>query len=130
MINEFRNYLFSKSIANDKNVGFYIMWVKKYLEFQKSSAQDDAKDRNIDYFIKGLSNNYFDWHIDPAYGRSTQYRLFSKSQAPEASTQLQIPIPYCNLGLKVDTLTKDDRACSLKFRIALPGSCTSDDLRF
>ena len=88
MINEFRNYLFSKSIANDKNVGFYIMWVKKYLEFQKSSAQDDAKNRNIDYFIKGLSNNYFDWQIDQANEAVQAYVLFQEhnTSSPVPST--------------------------------------------
>jgi hypothetical protein len=66
MMNGFRNYLFSKGIANDKSASFYVMWVNKYLEFQKARAQNDATDRNIGYFIKSLGKNYLDWQISQA----------------------------------------------------------------
>ncbi len=62
-MNGCHNYLFSKGIANDKNVSFYIMWSQKYLEFQKSSTKKDATNSNIEYFIRGLSKKYSDWQI-------------------------------------------------------------------
>jgi integron integrase len=88
MMNGFRNYLFSKGIANDKSASFYVMWVNKYLEFQKARAQNDATDRNIGYFIKSLGKNYLDWQISQANEAVQAYFLFQehKTSSPVPST--------------------------------------------
>ena len=51
------NYLFGKGIAINRSIIFYIMWIKKGLEFLNSSIYKDAKIGNINYFIRGLSKD-------------------------------------------------------------------------
>ena len=60
-MNGFRNYLFSKGIANDKNVKFYQLWVSQYLDFHKSNGKDDHKIDDIEQFISALGEKYADW---------------------------------------------------------------------
>ncbi len=81
-MNRFRNYLFSKGIATDKNINFYQMWVTKYLDFQKSRSLKNAGNDNIKQFINGLGKKYSDWQIDQANQAVQAYYLYQTQTIP------------------------------------------------
>jgi integron integrase len=75
-MNDFRNYLFRKGIATEKNASFYQMWVSKYLDFHESGAQNVADIDDIDQFISTLRENYSDWQLNQANEAVRAYFLF------------------------------------------------------
>jgi integron integrase len=85
-MNGFRNYLFSKGIANDKSINFYQMWVSKYLDFKRLRDENDQEIDDIDKFINMLSENYADWQLNQANEAVRAYFLYkAREKAPHDS---------------------------------------------
>ncbi len=74
----FEEFLLENNFHAPKYISFYVMWVKKALEFTKSKPGDFIFAKNAELFLSKLSKTHEPWQVKQAEDAITLYNYFIK----------------------------------------------------
>jgi hypothetical protein len=58
---QFKSYLISSKLIDEKKAGFYVSWVSRFYEFCKKKTDDPVVIEEIERYLKFLSRDREDW---------------------------------------------------------------------
>jgi integron integrase len=76
---DFSNYLIRKRIVPEKQVGYYVTWVKKYQKFVLESGTKLFDNESFNQFYRHLNRHHEDWKVDQALKAVEIFRYFSQN---------------------------------------------------
>jgi len=63
---QFKSYLISSKLADEKKAGFYVSWVTSFYRYCNRSLDDSITTEDIERYLKRLSKNREDWQVKQA----------------------------------------------------------------
>jgi integron integrase len=73
---QFKSYLLSKNLIDEKKAGFYVSWVNQFYTFCKKRPSDTITTEDIEGYLKHLSRSREDWQVDQASKAINLYQYF------------------------------------------------------
>jgi len=70
---QFKSYLLSRSLTDEKKAGFYLSWVTRFYKFCNKNPADSITTEDIELYLKHLSKSREEWQVEQA---SEAIRLF------------------------------------------------------
>jgi integron integrase len=73
---QFKSYLLSKHLTDEKRAGFYISWVTRFHDFCKKKPEDPVTSEEMERYFKLLSRNREDWQVKQAAEAVHLYQFY------------------------------------------------------
>jgi integron integrase len=73
---QFKSYLLTKHLIDEKKAGFYVSWVTRFYEFYKKKIEDPVTSEDIERYLKYLSKNREDWQVKQASESINVYQFY------------------------------------------------------
>jgi hypothetical protein len=86
LMKEFKNYLLSRHVINDKKAGFYLYWVTRFYNYCGKHPGNEIAKGDIERYLKSLSKRREDWQVKQA-AEAIQLYLFYKKRKHVDRTQ-------------------------------------------
>ena len=83
MVDTFRSFLEGTCHISAKKVPFFLYWISKYHEFNKSSTQPDTE--RLKTFLVELARKYEEWQVKQAQRANSLYAYYTKNRLPSNS---------------------------------------------
>ena len=82
---QFKSYLLSKNLTDEKKVGFYLSWVTRFNEFCNKKPEDSITEEEIERYLKHLSKSREEWQVRQASEAINLYQFFKNRKNTEHS---------------------------------------------
>ena len=79
---DFKSYLLSKHISDEKRAEFYLYWVSLFYDHCNKVPGDKIESEDIDRYLKFLTKRREDWQVKQASEAIQLYRFFKNRQVP------------------------------------------------
>jgi hypothetical protein len=86
----FTSYLLSRHFTNDKGVGFYLSWLKKFYRFCAKHPGDPVTREEIEKYLVHLSRRHEEWKVNQASDAVRLY-LYYLNQKDRRKTNKRLP---------------------------------------
>jgi len=63
---QFKNYLISSKLTDEKKAGFYINWITRFYKSCKKDPEEPVTPEDIESFLNHLSKNHEEWQVKQA----------------------------------------------------------------
>ena len=80
---QFKSYLITSKLTDEKKAGFYLSWVTRFFEFCNKNPEDSAVQQEIEPFLKYLSRNREDWQVKQASDAIQLYQYYKERKKTE-----------------------------------------------
>ena len=80
---QFKSYLITSKLTDEKKAGFYLSWVTRFFEFCNKNPEDSAAQQEIEPFLKYLSRNREDWQVKQASDAIQLYQYYKERKKTE-----------------------------------------------
>jgi integron integrase len=80
---QFKSYLITSKLTDEKKAGFYLSWVSRFFEFCNKSPEDSVTRQEIAHFLKYLSRNREDWQVKQASEAIQLYQYHKERKKTE-----------------------------------------------
>ena len=77
-MDQFRSYLISTALTDEKKAGFYVSWVSSLYVYYKKRPSDTVTAEEIDRYLKHLSRSREDWQVNQASEAINLYQYFKE----------------------------------------------------
>ena len=75
-IEQFKSYLLSRHLTDEKRTGFYLSWVTRFYEFCNKNPEDSIGTEDIERYLKYLSKGHEEWQVKQASEAINLYLFF------------------------------------------------------
>jgi len=76
LMEQFKSYLLSRRLIDEKKAGFYLYWVTRFYAFCKKHPKDPITTEDIERYLKHLSKSKEEWQVKQAAEAIQLYQLF------------------------------------------------------
>lgn len=111
---DFKSYLLSKHLPNEKKASFYLYWVRQFYSHLNKSPMDKVKPEDIDHYLKFLTKRREDWQVKQASEAIELYLFFKRKK--QANQNNRRPAPNVLWETVFDDVKKMLRLKHLSFR--------------
>jgi integrase len=80
---QFKTYLITSRLTDEKKAGFYISWVNHFYKFCNKNPEDSITQEEIEPFLKYLSRNREDWQVNQASEAIQLYQYHKERKKTE-----------------------------------------------
>jgi integron integrase len=84
---QFKSYLISSKLTDEKKAVFYLSWVTRFFKFYNKSPEDSVTHEEIERFLKYLSRNCEDWQVKQASQAIQLYQYYRERKKTEKITE-------------------------------------------
>ncbi|MBN1625811.1 MAG: phage integrase N-terminal SAM-like domain-containing protein [Deltaproteobacteria bacterium] len=88
---QFKAYLTSSKLTDEKKAGYYLSWVTRLYNFYKKKTKDPITSEEVAHYLQSLSKNREDWQIRQA-AEAIQLYLLYKERKNIAYNRENMPI--------------------------------------
>jgi len=88
---QFKAYLTSSKLADERKAGYYLSWVARCYNFYKKKPKDKITSEEVEYYLQSLSKDREDWQIRQA-SEAIQLYLLYKERKNTAHNRENMPI--------------------------------------
>ena len=79
---QFKTYLLSRNLTDEKKAGFYLSWVTRLYEFCNKKPEDTVTTEEAERYLKYLSKSKEDWQVKQASEAINLYQYFKTRKNP------------------------------------------------
>src|SRR4030043_922786 len=80
---QFKSYLITSKLTDEKKAGFYLSWVTRFFEFSNKNPEDSVTQQEIERFLRYLSRNREDWQVKQASDAIQLYQYYKERKKTE-----------------------------------------------
>ena len=80
---QFKSYLITSKLTDEKKAAFYISWVTRFFGFCNKTQEDSVTREEIERFLKYLSRNREDWQVKQASEAIQLYQYYKERKKTE-----------------------------------------------
>src|SRR4030042_2355653 len=80
---QFKSYLITSKLTDEKGAGFYLSWVNHFYKFCNKNPKDSVTQEEIERFLKYLSRNREDWQVKQASEAIQLYQYYKERKKTE-----------------------------------------------
>ncbi|RZB38502.1 MAG: hypothetical protein SRB2_00250 [Desulfobacteraceae bacterium Eth-SRB2] len=77
---DFKSYLLSRHLSNEKQAGFYLYWVSQFYRHCNKSPGDRVESEDIERYLKFLAKRREDWQVKQASEAIEMYLFFRRKK--------------------------------------------------
>jgi hypothetical protein len=79
-MDDFKAYIFSRRIANEKSADFYVHWVKGFFGYYSKNLDDAVIQEEVEKYLAYLAKRKEDWQVRQASDAIQIYLFFKKKE--------------------------------------------------
>jgi len=76
LLEQFKSYLLSRRLIDEKKAGFYLSWVTLFYEFCDKDPEDSITEEDIERYLKHLSRSREEWQVNQAFEAINLYQFY------------------------------------------------------